>query len=114
MFEGHRAFHWTSSLLSSIAVPVERVGDDGTCSDVRAPGLSPSGSCDPAGDDQVSVLEVVWPDGSWLSRVLQPEEMNSVVEVGHPKEGETTALASDAQVETLARRRCSPPRNAVR
>lgn len=44
------------------------------------------------------VLEVSWPDGSSISRTLQPGEMNSVLEVAFPKQGETSALASDTQV----------------
>ncbi|XP_073328125.1 cartilage acidic protein 1a isoform X2 [Pagrus major] len=50
------------------------------------------------GNDEVTVLEVSWPDGSSITRSLQPGEMNSVVEVAYPKEGETTALANDTQV----------------
>ncbi|XP_073328133.1 cartilage acidic protein 1a isoform X3 [Pagrus major] len=49
------------------------------------------------GNDEVTVLEVSWPDGSSITRSLQPGEMNSVVEVAYPKEGETTALANDTQ-----------------
>uniref|UniRef100_A0A8D3CJ72 Cartilage acidic protein 1a n=1 Tax=Scophthalmus maximus TaxID=52904 RepID=A0A8D3CJ72_SCOMX len=46
------------------------------------------------------VLEVSWPDGSTISRTLQPGEMNSVLEVAYPKEGEMTVLANDAQVRS--------------
>ncbi|XP_070712640.1 cartilage acidic protein 1a [Pempheris klunzingeri] len=49
------------------------------------------------GSDEVTVLEVSWPDGSSVTRTLQPGEMNSVVEVAHPKEGETSVLANDTQ-----------------
>uniref|UniRef100_A0A8D3DVN4 Cartilage acidic protein 1a n=1 Tax=Scophthalmus maximus TaxID=52904 RepID=A0A8D3DVN4_SCOMX len=49
------------------------------------------------GNDEVKVLEVSWPDGSTISRTLQPGEMNSVLEVAYPKEGEMTVLANDAQ-----------------
>nr|XP_020482607.1 cartilage acidic protein 1-like [Labrus bergylta] len=49
------------------------------------------------GNDQVTVLEVSWPDGSSFTRTLQPGEMNSVVEVTYPKEGETAVLANDTQ-----------------
>lgn len=50
------------------------------------------------GNDEVTVLEVSWPDGTSFTRSLQPGEMNTVVEVAYPKEGETTALANDTQV----------------
>ncbi|XP_041789139.1 cartilage acidic protein 1a isoform X2 [Chelmon rostratus] len=50
------------------------------------------------GNDQVTVLEVSWPDGSSITRTLQPGEMNSVVEVAYPQEGETAVLANDTQV----------------
>lgn len=49
------------------------------------------------GTDEVTVLEVSWPDGSSISRTLQPGEMNSVVEVAFPKEGESSLLANDTQ-----------------
>lgn len=44
------------------------------------------------------MLEVSWPDGSSLTRTLQPGEINSVVEVAYPREGEPTVLANDTQV----------------
>ncbi|KAK2815834.1 hypothetical protein Q5P01_026301 [Channa striata] len=49
------------------------------------------------GNDEVKVLEVSWPDGSSLTRSLQPGEMNSVVQVLYPKEGEMSVLSSDTQ-----------------
>uniref|UniRef100_UPI0037E8BE1D cartilage acidic protein 1a n=1 Tax=Semicossyphus pulcher TaxID=241346 RepID=UPI0037E8BE1D len=49
------------------------------------------------GNDEVTVLEVSWPDSSSITRTLQPGEMNSVVEVAYPKEGESSALANDTQ-----------------
>ncbi|XP_053274542.1 cartilage acidic protein 1a isoform X1 [Pleuronectes platessa] len=49
------------------------------------------------GDDEVTVLQVSWPDGSSISRALQPGEMNSVVEVSFPREEEMTLLADDTQ-----------------
>ncbi|XP_051239961.1 cartilage acidic protein 1a isoform X1 [Dicentrarchus labrax] len=49
------------------------------------------------GNDEVTVLEVSWPDGSSITRTLQSGEMNSVVEVAYPKEGETFLLANDTQ-----------------
>lgn len=47
--------------------------------------------------DQVTVLEVSWPDGTTITRTLQAGEMNSVVEVAYPKEGEMSVLANDTQ-----------------
>ncbi|XP_076584460.1 cartilage acidic protein 1a isoform X1 [Chaetodon auriga] len=49
------------------------------------------------GNDEVKVLEVSWPDGSSFTRTLQPGEMNSVVEVAYPQQGERAALANDTQ-----------------
>lgn len=49
------------------------------------------------GNDEVKVLEVSWPDGSSITRTLQPGEMNSVVEVSYPTEGETSVLTNDTQ-----------------
>ncbi|KAM9363855.1 cartilage acidic protein 1a [Symphorus nematophorus] len=49
------------------------------------------------GNDEVTVLEVFWPDGSTTTRSLQPGEMNSVVQVAYPKEGETAVLANGTQ-----------------
>ncbi|XP_028258804.1 cartilage acidic protein 1a [Parambassis ranga] len=49
------------------------------------------------GTDQVKVLEVTWPDGTTTTRVLQAGEMNSVVEVTYPKEGEMMVLTNDTQ-----------------
>ncbi|XP_049900442.1 cartilage acidic protein 1a isoform X2 [Epinephelus moara] len=50
------------------------------------------------GNDEVTVLEVSWPDGSSTTRTLQPGEMNSVVEVAYPRAGEALLLANDTQV----------------
>ncbi|XP_037620255.1 cartilage acidic protein 1a isoform X2 [Sebastes umbrosus] len=49
------------------------------------------------GTDVVTVLEVSWPDSSSIIRPLQPGEMNSVVEVAYPEQGETSPLANDTQ-----------------
>lgn len=49
------------------------------------------------GSDEVKVLEVSWPDGTSLSRALQPGEMNSVVEITHPRDGEMSVLTNDTQ-----------------
>uniref|UniRef100_A0A8C9WTS9 Cartilage acidic protein 1a n=1 Tax=Sander lucioperca TaxID=283035 RepID=A0A8C9WTS9_SANLU len=49
------------------------------------------------GNDEVTVLEVSWPDSSSITRTLQPGEMNSVVEVAYPKGGEMSLLANDTQ-----------------
>lgn len=48
----------------------------------------------------VTVLEVFWPDGRFYTRTLQPSEMNSVVEVAYPKEGDMAALSNDTQVRS--------------
>uniref|UniRef100_A0A3Q4C004 ASPIC/UnbV domain-containing protein n=1 Tax=Mola mola TaxID=94237 RepID=A0A3Q4C004_MOLML len=53
------------------------------------------------GNEEVTVLEVSWPDGTSLTRALQPGEMNSVVEVAYPKEGEAMVLANDTQVRRV-------------
>ncbi|XP_075895988.1 cartilage acidic protein 1a isoform X2 [Nelusetta ayraudi] len=49
------------------------------------------------GSDEVTVLEVSWPDSSVLTRTLRPGEMNTVVEVLHPSGAELTPLANDTQ-----------------
>uniref|UniRef100_A0A7N6ARF5 ASPIC/UnbV domain-containing protein n=1 Tax=Anabas testudineus TaxID=64144 RepID=A0A7N6ARF5_ANATE len=49
------------------------------------------------GNDEVKVLEVSWPDGSSITRTLQPGEMNSVLEVAYPKQEEMSVLANDTQ-----------------
>lgn len=53
-----------------------------------------------SGSDVVKVLEVIWPDGRFYTRTLQPGEMNSVVEVAYPKEGDMSALSGDTQVRS--------------
>ncbi|XP_061844111.2 cartilage acidic protein 1a [Nerophis lumbriciformis] len=49
------------------------------------------------GGDDATVLEVSWPDGTATTRVLRPEEINSVVEVTYPSEGEMSTLHNDTQ-----------------
>ncbi|KAM4595506.1 cartilage acidic protein 1a isoform 2-T2 [Fundulus diaphanus] len=49
------------------------------------------------GTDVVNVLEVSWPSGITMTRALEAGEMNSVVEIAYPKEGEVTVLANDTQ-----------------
>ncbi|KAJ8001545.1 hypothetical protein DPEC_G00170600 [Dallia pectoralis] len=49
------------------------------------------------GKDEVTVVEVYWPDGRSVSRLLQPGDMNSVIEIGYPKEGEESELTPDTQ-----------------
>uniref|UniRef100_A0A667YNK1 Cartilage acidic protein 1a n=1 Tax=Myripristis murdjan TaxID=586833 RepID=A0A667YNK1_9TELE len=56
------------------------------------------------GSDEVTVLEVSWPDGTSVARPLLPSEMNSVVEVAYPKEGEMPVLANDTQVRSMDQR----------
>ncbi|KAM6972503.1 cartilage acidic protein 1a [Aplochiton taeniatus] len=52
------------------------------------------------GQDEVTVLEVHWPDGVWTSRPLAPGEMNSLVEIAYPRKGEEMLLAQETQVRT--------------
>ncbi|KAM8878332.1 cartilage acidic protein 1a isoform 2-T3 [Spinachia spinachia] len=62
------------------------------------------------GTDQATVLGVSWPDGSFVTRTLQPGEMNSVVEVPYPKEGESSVLANETQCGegfTVKKGRCA-------
>ncbi|XP_061625536.1 cartilage acidic protein 1a [Phyllopteryx taeniolatus] len=49
------------------------------------------------GNDDVSVLEVSWPAGNFITRILQPGEMKSVVEVPFPREREMSMLDSDTE-----------------
>ncbi|XP_036803907.1 cartilage acidic protein 1 isoform X2 [Oncorhynchus mykiss] len=49
------------------------------------------------GKDEVTVVEVYWPDGRSVARPLQPGDMNSVMEIGYPKEGEESVLNPDTQ-----------------
>ncbi|CDQ99905.1 unnamed protein product [Oncorhynchus mykiss] len=52
------------------------------------------------GKDEVTVVEVYWPDGRSVARPLQPGDMNSVMEIGYPKEGEESVLNPDTQVRS--------------
>ncbi|CDQ99558.1 unnamed protein product [Oncorhynchus mykiss] len=52
------------------------------------------------GKDEVTVVEVYWPDGRSVARPLQPGDMNSVMEIGYPKEGEESVLTPDTQVRS--------------
>lgn len=52
----------------------------------------------------MKVLEVSWPDGSSITRTLQPGEMNSVLEVAYPKQEEMSVLANDTQVRSTDQR----------
>lgn len=49
------------------------------------------------GSDEVKVLQVSWPDGTTYTRSLQAGEMNSVVEVSYPTEGEVSVLSNDTE-----------------
>lgn len=49
------------------------------------------------GGDEVKVLEVSWPDGTSLTRPLQPGEMNTVLEIAYPRDGAMSMLANDTQ-----------------
>lgn len=50
------------------------------------------------GDDEVKIMEVSWPDGKAMTRAVQPGEMNSVVEIAYPRDGEMFVLSNDTQV----------------
>ncbi|KAK7930190.1 hypothetical protein WMY93_006585 [Mugilogobius chulae] len=49
------------------------------------------------GSDEVKVLEVSWPDGTTMTRTLQPGEMNSVLEIAFPRDRVMSVLANDTQ-----------------
>lgn len=49
------------------------------------------------GDDEVKIMEVSWPDGKAMTRAVQPGEMNSVVEIAYPRDGEMFVLSNDTQ-----------------
>ncbi|XP_073698463.1 cartilage acidic protein 1a isoform X1 [Garra rufa] len=49
------------------------------------------------GTDEATSIEVFWPDGRSSVRPLESADMNTVIEVAYPNEGEETALTSDAQ-----------------
>uniref|UniRef100_A0A672NGJ0 Cartilage acidic protein 1-like n=1 Tax=Sinocyclocheilus grahami TaxID=75366 RepID=A0A672NGJ0_SINGR len=50
------------------------------------------------GTDEATSIEVYWPDGRSIARPLESADMNTVIEVTYPNEGEESALTSDAQV----------------
>ncbi|XP_030635496.1 cartilage acidic protein 1a [Chanos chanos] len=52
------------------------------------------------GTDEVTSIEVYWPDGRSMARPLQEGEMKTVIEIAYPNEGEESVLTSDAQVWT--------------
>uniref|UniRef100_A0A672NGI0 Cartilage acidic protein 1-like n=1 Tax=Sinocyclocheilus grahami TaxID=75366 RepID=A0A672NGI0_SINGR len=49
------------------------------------------------GTDEATSIEVYWPDGRSIARPLESADMNTVIEVTYPNEGEESALTSDAQ-----------------
>uniref|UniRef100_A0A8C1R5U9 Cartilage acidic protein 1a n=1 Tax=Cyprinus carpio TaxID=7962 RepID=A0A8C1R5U9_CYPCA len=49
------------------------------------------------GTDEATSIEVFWPDGRSIARPLESTDMNTVIEVAYPNEGEESALTSDAQ-----------------
>lgn len=49
------------------------------------------------GGDEVKVIEVSWANGHSITRALQPGEMNSVVEITYPRDGEMSMLTNDTQ-----------------
>ncbi|CAM4469440.1 unnamed protein product [Leuciscus chuanchicus] len=54
------------------------------------------------GTDDATIIEVYWPDGRSFVRSLESAEMNTVIEIAYPNEGEESALTSDAQVRVHA------------
>lgn len=50
------------------------------------------------GTDEAKVLEVSWPDGTTMTRVVEAGERSSVVEVAYPTDGDVSVLANDTQV----------------
>ncbi len=51
-----------------------------------------------SGTDEATSIEVFWPGGRSIARPLESADMNRVIEVAYPNEGEESALTSDAQV----------------
>lgn len=51
-----------------------------------------------SGTDDATSIEVYWPDGRSIARPLESADMNRVIEIAYPNEGEESALTSDAQV----------------
>uniref|UniRef100_A0A672NBV7 Cartilage acidic protein 1-like n=1 Tax=Sinocyclocheilus grahami TaxID=75366 RepID=A0A672NBV7_SINGR len=47
------------------------------------------------GTDEATSIEVYWPDGRSIARPLESADMNTVIEVTYPNEGEESALTSD-------------------
>uniref|UniRef100_A0A8C1NDU4 Cartilage acidic protein 1a n=1 Tax=Cyprinus carpio TaxID=7962 RepID=A0A8C1NDU4_CYPCA len=47
------------------------------------------------GTDEATSIEVFWPDGRSIARPLESTDMNTVIEVAYPNEGEESALTSD-------------------
>ncbi|XP_059410771.1 cartilage acidic protein 1a isoform X1 [Carassius carassius] len=54
------------------------------------------------GTDEATSIEVFWPDGRSIARPLESADMNTVIEIAYPNEGEESALTSDAQVRLHA------------
>ncbi|XP_057187989.1 cartilage acidic protein 1a isoform X2 [Triplophysa rosa] len=50
------------------------------------------------GSDEATSIKVYWPDGSSVVRPLESVDMNTVIEISYPKEGEESTFTSDAQV----------------
>ncbi|XP_056312382.1 cartilage acidic protein 1a isoform X2 [Danio aesculapii] len=50
------------------------------------------------GTDEATSIEVYWPDGRSIARTLEAADMNTVIEIAYPNEGEESALTSDIQV----------------
>lgn len=49
------------------------------------------------GTDEATSIEVYWPDGRSIARPLESADVNTVIEIAYPNEGEESALTSDTQ-----------------
>lgn len=52
----------------------------------------------PIGSDEATSIKVYWPDGRSVVRPLESVDMNTVIEISYPKEGEESTFHSDTQV----------------
>ncbi|XP_056590137.1 cartilage acidic protein 1a isoform X1 [Triplophysa dalaica] len=50
------------------------------------------------GTDEATSIKVYWPDGRSVVRPLESVDMNTVIEISYPKEGEESTFHSDTQV----------------
>lgn len=49
--------------------------------------------CMPVGKDVATSVEVYWPDGRSVVRLLEPSDLNSVLEIQHPRDVQVTPTA---------------------